>query len=164
MIQDKRKAEILDTIKLIKTRPFRVKEQGYIVPKKSIFNKIIGDSSLELKFAEFLENCNDIVSYAKNYHAVNFKIDYVKADGNIANYYPDFFVKKSAEEIFIIETKGREDLDVPRKIARLKQWCEDVNKLQSATTYHFVYVDEESFIRYKPRSFTSLVESFKEYQ
>ena len=38
-VQDKGDAKIHDTIKLRKTRPFVVKEQGYIVPKKSIFNK-----------------------------------------------------------------------------------------------------------------------------
>jgi len=79
-VQDKGDARIQDTIKLRKTRPFVVKEQGYLVPKKSIFNKIIGDSNLELLFAAFLDGCDDIVSYAKNYLAVHFKLDYVNAD------------------------------------------------------------------------------------
>jgi len=52
-VQNRGDAEIRDTIKLRKTRPFVVKEQGYIIPKKSIFNKIIGDSHLELQFASF---------------------------------------------------------------------------------------------------------------
>ncbi len=51
MVQDRGGAEIRDTIKLRKTRPFVVKEQDYIVPQKSIFNKIVGDSHLELEFA-----------------------------------------------------------------------------------------------------------------
>ena len=54
-IHDRGDAEIRDYIKLRKTRPFVTKEQGYIIPKKSIFNKIIGDSHLELEFAAFLE-------------------------------------------------------------------------------------------------------------
>lgn len=53
-----------------------MKEQGYIILKKSIFNKIIGDSHLELEFAQFLEGCDDVISYIKNYMAVNFRIDY----------------------------------------------------------------------------------------
>ena len=36
-----------------------------------------------------------MISYAKNYFAVNFKLDYVNADGDISNYYPDFLVKLS---------------------------------------------------------------------
>lgn len=52
-----------------------------------------------------------MVSYGKNYLAVHFKLDYVNADGDISNYYPDFLVKLSAKRIFIVETKGQEDLD-----------------------------------------------------
>ena len=60
-----------------------------------------------MQFAAFLEKCDDIISYVKNYMAVHFKIDYVNAKGDISNYYPDFIVKKSAKEVFIVETKDR---------------------------------------------------------
>lgn len=163
-VRDKGDAEIRDTIKLRQTRPFMVKDQGYLIPKKSVFNRVIGDSHLELEFASFLENCLDVVSYAKNYFAVNFKLDYVNADGNISNYYPDFLVKKSEKEVFIVETKGLEDLDVPLKTARLKQWCEDINKAQSDATYDFVFVDQESFKKYNPKSFADLVANFRQYK
>ncbi|MEA3416003.1 MAG: KilA-N domain-containing protein [Thermodesulfobacteriota bacterium] len=132
-----------------------------VIPKKSIFNKIIGDSSLELQFAAFLEECDDIISYVKNYMAVHFKIDYVNAKGEISNYYPDFIVKKSAKEIFIIETKGLEDLDVPLKMERLRQWCEDINSAQSDVKYDYVFVDEESFNQYQPKSFKELIAGFR---
>lgn len=163
-IKDKGDARIQDTIKLRKTRPFVAKEQGYLVPRKSVFNKIIGDSHLELLFAKFLDECDDVVSYVKNYFAVNFRLDYVNASGDISNYYPDFIVKKSEKEIYIVETKGQEDLDVPLKIERLKQWCADINKAQSAVRYDYVYVDEESFNKYQPRTLASLVTSFREYK
>lgn len=163
-IQDKGDAEIRDTIKLRQTRPFVAKDQGYLVPKKSIFNKIIGDSRFELLFAGFLEGCDDVISYAKNYLAVHFKLDYVNADGDISSYYPDFLVKVSDKKIFIVETKGQEDLDVPLKMARLRQWCEDINRVQSDVRYGFVYVDMEGFDKYKPSSFWKLVDGFTEYQ
>ncbi|NLF09080.1 MAG: DEAD/DEAH box helicase family protein [Pirellulaceae bacterium] len=163
-VRDKGDAEIRDTIKLRQTRPFVAKDQGYLVPKKSVFNRIIGDSPLELRFADFLEGCDDVASYAKNYLAVHFKLDYVNADGNISDYYPDFIVKRSDKEIFILETKGREDLDVPLKMARLRQWCEDINRVQTDVKYDFVYVDQESFERYKPTSLRQLVDGFKEYE
>jgi len=163
-VKDKGDAEVRDTIKLRQTRPFVVKDQGYIVPKKSLFNRIIGDSHLELVFAGFLDSCNDVVSYAKNYFAVNFKLDYVNAEGNISNYYPDFLVKLADKRIVIVETKGQEDLDVPLKMERLRQWCEDINRVQSAVVYDFVYVDEESFEKYKPSSFKQLSDGFREYK
>ena len=163
-VRDKGDAEIRDTIKLRETRPFVVKDQGYLMAKKSIFNRIIGDSHFELRFANFLENCSDVVSYAKNYLAVHFKLDYVNADGDISNYYPDFLVKLSDKKIFVVETKGREDVDVPRKLQRLRQWCEDINKAQADVQYGFVYVDQEDFEKYKPDSFKKLVHGFREYQ
>ncbi len=163
-VRDKGDAEIRDTIKLRQTRPFVAKDQGYLVPKKSVFNRVIGDSLLELKFAGFLEDCGDVVSYAKNYLAVHFKLDYVNAGGDISNYYPDFMIKLSDKRIFIAETKGREDLDVPLKMERLRQWCEDVNRVQTDVNYDFVYVDEDSFEKYKPTSFKHLIDCFQEYK
>lgn len=163
-VRDKGDAEIRDSIKLRQTRPFMTKDQGYLIPKKSIFNKIIGDSHLELLFARFLEDSDDVISYAKNYMVVHFKLDYVNADGDISNYYPDFLVKVSPKEIFIIETKGQEDLDVPLKMARLRQWCQDINQVQADVKYDFVYVDQESFEKYKPSSFRKLVQLFVEYK
>jgi len=163
-VKDKGDAEIRDTIKLRQTRPFVTKDQGYIIPKKSVFNKIIGDSHFELLFARFLEDCEDVISYGKNYLAVHFKLDYVNADGDISNYYPDFLVKLPARRIFIVETKGQEDLDVPLKMQRLRQWCEDINRVQADVEYGFVYVDQESFEKYKPTSFKQLVDSFREYK
>jgi type III restriction enzyme len=47
---------------------------------------------------------------------------------------------------------------------RLRQWCDDINQAQSATEYDFVYVDEESFEKYKPDSFAKLIAGFREYK
>lgn len=163
-VQDTGTSEIKDYIKLRNTRPFITNEQAFLPAKKSVFNKIIGDSHLELEFASFLEGCDDIVSYAKNYMAVGFKMDYINASGDISNYYPDFIVKKDNKHVFIVETKGLEDLDVPLKTMRLKQWCNDVNRQQSEVTYDFVYVDQESFNKYKPQSFNDLSQNFLEYK
>ncbi|MBT9166111.1 MAG: hypothetical protein DDT25_00784 [Chloroflexi bacterium] len=163
-VRDKGDAEIRDTIKLRQTRPFVAKDQGYLVPKKSVFNRIIGDSHFELMFARFLDDCSDVVSFAKNYLAVHFQLDYVNADGDITNYYPDFMVKLSDKRVVLVETKGQEDLDVPLKMARLRQWCEDINRVQTDVEYDFVYVDEESFEKFKPSSFKLLMDGFQEYK
>lgn len=163
-VQDKGDAEIRDTIKLRQTRPFVAKDQSYLIPNKSIFNRIIGDSHFELLFARFLEDCEDVVSYAKNYLAVHFKLDYVNANGDISNYYPDFIVKLPNKQIVIVETKGQEDLDVPLKMQRLRQWCNDINRVQTEVEYDFVYMDQENFEKYKPSSFRQLLNTFREYK
>ncbi|MBU0661654.1 DEAD/DEAH box helicase family protein [Patescibacteria group bacterium] len=160
-VLDKGEAEIRDFIKISKCRPFVAKDQGYLIPRKSPFNKIIGDSHFELEFASFLESCEDIVSYVKNYFAVHFKIDYKNADGFIADYYPDFIVKRSAKEIWIVETKGREDLDDPEKIARLSQWCGDLNELQDKVRVGWLFIEQDMFDKYTPKTFTALIEAFE---
>jgi len=66
--------------------------------------------------------------------------------------------------IVVVETKGQEDLDVPLKVQRIGQWCEDINGMQSDVMYDFVYVDEEGFKKYEPKSFADLLSSFREYK
>jgi type III restriction enzyme len=164
-IQEKEDVQLYETVKLSDTRPFMVKEQKYLTPKKSVFNKITTEGNqLELDFSKFLEGCPDAISYAKNYYGVHFKLDYVNADGDISNYYPDFIVKLIDGSVIIVETKGREDLDVPHKMQRLSRWCEDVNKISSDVDYDFVYVDEESFRLYQPTTFQQLLDGFTEYK
>jgi type III restriction enzyme len=163
-VRDKGDAEIRDTIKLRKTRPFVVKDQGYMIPRKSVFNRVIGDSQFELEFAAFLEQCSDVAAYAKNSLAVHFKLDYVSADGDISNYYPDFTVRLTDGRVVVVETKGQEDLDVPPKMARLRQWCEDVNKAQSQVRYDFVFVDDAGFGKYGPKTFADVLNGFREYK
>ena len=163
-IRDRGDAQLSETTRVQDTRPFMVKEQESLIPQKSVFNRITGDSHFELEFAEFLENCPDIVSYAKNYFGVNFKLDYINADGDISNYYPDFLVKLTDGCVIVVETKGREDLDVPLKMQRLSQWCEDVNRTMTDIDYDFVYVDQESFDVYTPQTFQQLLDGFTEYK
>ena len=163
-VRDKGDSEIRDHIKLRKTRPFVAKDQGYMSPQKSVFNRIIGDCHFELVFAGFLEKCPDVISYAKNYLAVNFKLDYVNADGDISNYYPDFLVKLPGNKIVIVETKGQEDFDVPLKMVRLKQWCEDINRIHPEPAFDFVFVDQQSFEKYQPKNFHDLLTSFIAYK
>jgi type III restriction enzyme len=155
-VVDKGEAEISNHIKVSRTRPFVVKDQGFMLPRKSVFNRIVGDSHLELEFAAFLDKADDVVSFVKNFFAVQFKIDYQNADGEISYYYPDFIVKTQSGDIYIVETKGNEDLDVAPKLKRLQQWCDDVNAGQKKHTYRELFVSQEDFDRYKFSSFLEL--------
>lgn len=163
-VRAKGDAEIRDTIKLRETRPFVVKDQAYMISKKSVFNRVIGDSGFELEFASFLEQCGDVASYAKNYLAVRYKLDYVNAEGDISNYYPDFIVRLSDSRIVVVETKGKDDLDVPLKMKRLAQWCDDVNRIQGGDSFDYVYVGEDAFKKYTPKNFVELLDNFLEYK
>jgi len=138
-----------------------VKNQGFIKAKKSVFNKVIADNDFELDVAGFLEDA-EIISFAKNFLQLNFKIEYQGADGNIHDFHPDFIVKKTEKEIFIIETKGREDLDDIRKIKRLVVWCSDVNNEQNEVKYTPLYIEEDIWKRERTaiKTFEQLVKLF----
>ena len=73
-------------------------------------------------------------------------------------------MKLTSTRIVIVETKRQVDLDVPLKMERLRQWCEDINRVQSNVNYDFVFVDEESFEKYKPASFPQVLDGFREYK
>ena len=153
---------IADSIKLSKVRPHVVVNQPYIIPKKSVFNRVVGDSHLELEFAAFLDGCDDITSFAKNTRNTHFKIEYVAANGTISNYYPDFIVKQDEQHIWTIETKGLEDLDVMPKWLRLVNWCEDATHLDpEGRTFRALYVPEDEFKQKPPQTFQQAVAYFE---
>ena len=75
------------------------------------------------------------------------------ANGDLSTYTPDFIVRTTDGAVWIVETKGREELDVPQKMARLRQWCADATEASQAEDgprYGFVYVDQEGFEQHKP--------------
>ena len=166
-VTDKGTAEVKNYISLKLTKPKVAENQPFLVPKKSVFNKIIGDNPFELEVASFLESrFSDVIAYAKNTMGeggINFKIEYQAQDGNIREYYPDFFVKTGPNTFYILETKGREDLDDLLKIKRLVTWCKDVNNAQSEYTYTPVYVKQEKWdeVKQNLKSFQDLIEIFK---
>jgi len=166
-VTDKGTAEVKNYISLKLTKPKVAENQPFLVPKKSVFNKIIGDNPFELEVASFLESrFSDVIAYAKNTMGeggINFKIEYQAQDGNIREYFPDFFVKTGPNTFYILETKGREDLDDLLKIKRLVTWCKDVNNAQSEYTYTPVYVKQEKWdeVKQNLKSFQDLIEIFK---
>ncbi|MEI6818793.1 MAG: DEAD/DEAH box helicase family protein [Verrucomicrobiota bacterium] len=167
-IADTGTTRIEDYIRLQNTRPFRTEHRPFLAAKKSIFSKIVGEvnaGGFELAFAAFLEAAPDVKAFTKNYLAIGFKFDYVKANGDLSNYIPDFIARDQVGTVWVIETKGREELDLPQKMARLKQWCADATAAEdNGTRYDFVYVDQDGFEKHKPATLADLAVSFVEYK
>jgi type III restriction enzyme len=167
-IQESGTTRIEDRIRLKEMRPFRTDYRAYLNASKSIFNKVVGEPNsggFEISFAAFLEAAPDVDAFAKNYLAVGFKLDYVKANGDLSNYTPDFFVRTTDRIIWLVETKGRAELDLPQKMARLKQWCADATAAEeNGQRYDFVFVDQTAFEKHAPKNFSALAASFNEYK
>ncbi|MEK7538742.1 MAG: DEAD/DEAH box helicase family protein [Patescibacteria group bacterium] len=162
-IEDSGDTEIKNYIKISDARPFVVNDKSYLISKKSVFNRIVGDSNFELEFADFLEGCEDVISYAKNFQnkeASALRVEYKNSEGMIANYYPDFFVKKDDKTVYIVETKGREEADDKLKFERLQKWCVDVNNRQTKVVYKALYLKQEEWNKDKLRNFDEVVRVF----
>ncbi len=167
-IQETGTTRIEDRIRLREMRPFRTDYRAHLAATKSIFNKVVGEPNsggFELRFAAFLEEAPDVSAFAKNYLAVGFKLDYVRANGDLSNYTPDFIVRTGDQKIWLVETKGREELDLPQKMARLQQWCADATAAEeNGQRYAFVFVDQNGFEKHAPKTFAALAASFTDYQ
>ena len=156
--------EVQNYIKVSNQKTFSVpKTKEYLPAKKTVFNKIVGDSHFELLFAGFLDAAIDVKKFIKNYMQLNFKMSYINHEGGISNYYPDFVIHLNNNERYIVETKGAENLDDPRKIQRLKQWCEDATE-STGKIYKHLYVKQEEWdsLGITPNSFEEIIPVFKD--
>jgi len=110
-------------------------------------------------FAKFLDRADDVFAFAKIVSKIGFFIEYLDQGKNIRLYYPDFVVKTTNDRFFLMETKGRVDIEVPLKDARAEIWCEDATEL-TGKEWRFVRVDQNEFERYYWEDFRRLLENF----
>ena len=113
-------------------------------------------NDFEVDLAKFFDRAEDVVAFSKIVPKIGFFIEYRDSDGNLRLYYPDFVVLMDNNEHFIIEAKGREDVDVEHKDKRIKLWCEDATKLTKSHWY-FERIDQEDFEKYRFRSIKELI-------
>ncbi len=97
--------------------------------KRTVFNLTPVDSSLEARFARFLDRATDVTAWAKLTMNTRFALEYISEAGALRYYYPDFVMRLSDDSYLIVETKGQEDLDVALKDRRARRWCQDATRL-----------------------------------
>jgi type III restriction enzyme len=107
---------------------------------KALFNLVPCNRSLEVATAKFLDKAPDLVAFAKKAGPQAMRIDYLTADHRLAFYTPDFFARASEGAYYLIETKGRQDQDVPRKASAAVEWCKTASK--SGTRWQYVFVPQ----------------------
>ncbi len=125
---------------------------------KTVFNIVPYANQLEADFIAFLESrdADDVLAYFKNETAVHFDIEYQGVAGGIRRYVPDFVVRAGDGVMYIVETKGQEDLEVERKDLRAARWCADASAL-TGQRWEYVKVPEGVFRSYPVRRFAELV-------
>jgi type III restriction enzyme len=162
-ICDAGSTRVISEVRYSESRPVVVDDQQFLVPKRSVFNKVVGNG-LELRFAAFLDSAKDILSFVRNRQKDGFSVDYQDAKGDLRLYVPDFVIKEREDSIWIIETKGAEDIDAQLKFERLKQWCQDASTLTPGVTYQALFVEQKKFDADEPDTFADLVRMHRKYQ
>src|SRR5439155_15415975 len=112
--------------------------------EKTVFNHVACDNDLERKFAKFLEDAKDVARFAKLPDPFGFAIEYTDAAGNLRYYRPDFVAVLADDRHYVIETKGREDVDVAHKDRAAMLWCENATML-TGTEWSYVKVPHKDF-------------------
>ncbi len=131
---------------LSRTRPFLWSGQT-VTASRSVFSAQPCDSGFEVRFCGFLDRCDDVEAFAKLAREVRFSLEYRGERGRLAYYYPDFAVRLRSGAGVIVETKGRVDVDVPRKDERASRWANDAS-VSSGVRWSYLRVDEELFERH----------------
>ena len=127
---------VVEKIWFSSVKTLRMRERFSLELQKVIYERLAYPSSkgrLEKEFMEFLDRDSDVQSFLKiNESQHGFaKVFYIREDGLLASYHPDFIVK-TADAITIVETKGDDkanDANVRRKQMSILDWCKKINRL-----------------------------------
>ena len=127
--------------------------------RKTVFELTPCNNDFEIDFAEFLDNAGDVRTFA-NLGNLKYKliIEYLDHEKNLRCYEPDFAAIDRENTHWVLETKGREDLDVEHKDRRAAQWCEDASLL-TQTEWRYLKIPQKDFEILKPNNFAELVSS-----
>lgn len=141
--------------KLSETPPFPF-SRDVLETDKTVFNFVPCDNLFELEFARFLKDAEDVVAFAKLPEQFGFAIEYTDAAGNLRYYEPDFVCVTQDNTYHIVETKGREDVDVASKDRAAMLWCENATRL---TPQHWQYLKvlQTEFNKLQPSLFQDLL-------
>jgi type III restriction enzyme len=96
-----------------------------------------------------------VEAFAKLPEQFGFSIEYPDSLSNIRNYYPDFIARTKDGTHWIIETKGREDIEVKRKDEAAQRWCENATEL-TGTSWKYLKVPQKEYEALHPTRFEEL--------
>ena len=134
----------------------RIRESYSMELEKVIYERMgypSNKGAFEKAFSEFLDKDATVERFLKiNESQHRFaSLFYVREDGLLASYHPDFIVCTS-DKVYIIETKGDDkvlDKNVQRKKLATVEWCKKINQLDEDNRmnreWEYVLLSETSF-------------------
>ena len=156
MIVEHKIPQLVAAKKLLSTTEHFPTSKKVIEAKKTVFNYTPCDNEFELEFAKFLDSANDIKSFAKLPERFGFCIQYTDTIANIRNYFPDFVAVTNDDDSWLIETKGREDIDVKLKDNAARNWCDAATEL-TGKKWNYLKVLQKDYENLRPEDFNELL-------
>ena len=129
-------------------KPFQVtlsERRPALEAAKTLFNLVTCNRELEVAVAKFCDRAPDVAAFAKNAGSQCLRVDYLANGDRLAFYTPDFFVRTIDGHYYLVETKGREDRDVPLKAKAAIAWCEAAST--ETVQWHYLYIPQGVFER-----------------
>ncbi len=114
-----------------------------VASAKTVFNLCAPDNGFEAEFARFLDGARDVEAFAKLPRVLGFAIEYVDSAFRLRYYEPDFVARTEDGTRWLLETKGREDVDVRHKDEAAARWCEGASGLTGETWRYLIVKQEE---------------------
>jgi type III restriction enzyme len=141
-------------------KPFQVtlsERRPALEAAKTLFNLVTCNRDLEVAVAKFCDRALDVAAFAKNAGSQCLRVDYLANGDRLAFYTPDFFVRTLDGHYYLVETKGREDRDVPLKAKAAIAWCEAASVAPlsqlgrgaggEGIQWHYLYIPQGVFER-----------------
>jgi len=154
-VVETRTPELITASRLLSiTQPFATSKK-VIESKQTVFNFVPCDNEFELAFGRFLDKAEDLEAFAKLPEQFGFCIQYTDSLANIRNYYPDFIARLADGSHWVIETKGREDIEVAMKDNAAQNWCETATELTDVN-WSYIKVLQKDFEGLRPGDFEEL--------
>jgi type III restriction enzyme len=157
MVLEEKEPELLTSARLLSSTPPFPTSKQLLEAKKTVFNFVACDNDYESAFARFLDKSPDIKAFAKLPEQFGFCIPYTDSLANLRNYYPDFIAVSNEGKNYIIETKGRNDLDVLQKDKYAKMWCEKATEL-TKSQWIYVKVMQKDFEELHPDNLDEMMQ------
>jgi len=155
-IVEQKEPELISASRLLsETQPYPTSKTVCESPK-TIFNFVPCDNKFERDFTVGLDRWEDIERFAKLPQQFGFSIQYTDSRANIRNYFPDFIAVSVDGARWVIETKGREDVDVRLKDNAAISWCENASEL-TGERWQYLKVPQNTFEKLHPETFEELV-------
>ena len=156
MIVEQKQPQLISADRFLSSTPPFPTSKKVTESKKTVFNYVPCDNDYELSFAKFLDKAPDIKAFAKLPEQFGFCIQYTDTYANIRNYFPDFIAICEDGNRWIIETKGREDIEVKLKDNAATHWCNTATEL-TKTAWTYLKVPQKAFEDLHPYEFAELL-------